>query len=264
MFNRWFGKKNTGQIPMYSDLRQRPTRPLPAALLEREQHPDERTQREEIQQQISEQLQRSDPDQPILSELLSAEGGVVTIPLPEKGVHCLPVFSSPYRAADYVQTLMAAGPRIQYPASSAAQFLRMLRDLERAGINSVAVDRCPRCEVFVSVRTNSIREVKDVHSVLAIAVAMNLHRANLYFEYALEQARKGLPAEAREVALETAGHTTFEDPRPHLLLGLPAIKQKDRKLLQEAKAFLAFLNSRQELESLTQMEKNGVEDFNIF
>lgn len=264
MFSRWFGKKSKDEIPLYSDLRQRPTRPLPAALCEREQHPGERARREEIHQRLTEQLRQSNPDQPLLTGLVLATGGVVTIPIPEKGTHCLPVFTSPYRAADYVQTLMPAEPRIQYLASNAEQCLRMLSDLKQAGINGVVVDRCPRCDIFVSVATHSIQAVNDVQFILATAVASNLHRAGLYFEYALEQARNGLLAEAREVALEAIGHTTFEDSRLHFLLGLLAIKQKDRKLLQEVKTFLTFLGGQDELENLARMDRTGTADFNIF
>lgn len=88
-------------------------------------------------------------DTPHFTALIVSGGqGVVTVPMPEGGRQCLPVFSSPFRAADYKQALLGASRSVQYLASTAAQLSGMLRDVEEAGIEAVTLDRCPRCSVF--------------------------------------------------------------------------------------------------------------------
>ncbi len=96
-------------------------------------------------------------DEPLFVELLEEKGsGVVTIALPNHGGQCLPVFSTPFRAFDYVQTLLASGPSLRYLSSSPPQLIQMLHDIEAIGIKTLALDRCPRCSVFTNVGTSSL------------------------------------------------------------------------------------------------------------
>ena len=264
MFSQLFRKKKQLAFPMYTRLLQVPTQPLPPALHEREQHSDQGEKREEIQQRLLSQLQQSPPDAPLLTGLLMPNAGVVTIPLPEKGEHCLPIFSSPHRATDYVQMLLPEASRVSYLASNAGQFLQMLRDLEQVGITNIAVDRCPRCEVFTAIATQSLQSLADVHFILATSLATALHRANLYLAYAVEEVQQGRYDEALLVALETVGHVTVEDWRVHLLIAMLALARKDQRLLQEAKTLLSHFWAKEALENLAQMERTGTLDFTIF
>jgi hypothetical protein len=89
---------------------------------------------------------------------------------------------------------------------------------------------------------SAMKTADDVVTVWCIHKATELARADLYFGYAQESARAGRLEIARDVALETVGHVSLEDPRAHLLLGEVAVALRDRKLLREAKAFLRFLH----------------------
>lgn len=264
MLSQFFGKKKQLEFPMYARLLQVPTQPLPSGLHEREQHPDQRVFRDAIQQQLLAQLQKYQPDEQLFTALLLPKRGVVTIPLPATGEHCLPVFSSPHRAADYVQMLLSKEARVSYLASNAGQFLQMLRDLERVGVTSVAVDRCPRCDIFTTIETSSLRAVTDVHFILATSLAMAMHRANVYWAYVVEQAQQGRYDEAQLVAIETVGHVTLDDTRIHLLIGMLALARKDQSLLQESKTMLRHFWAKAALDDLERIEQTGIVDFMMF
>jgi hypothetical protein len=189
------------------------------------------------------------------------KGGIVTITLPDNGGHCVPVFSTPVRAADYVQTLLATGPQVQYLCSSPLQILCMVRDVERAGIKSLALDRCPRCSVFCAVDCKSIKTADDAITSWAIAKATELARAELYFAYARKAASRGQLEVARGVTLEAVGHVSMEDPRLHLLLGQIAVARGDRAQLAEANTFLQFLGFQPFQRKLEQVARSGIPDF---
>ena len=65
----------------------------------------------------------------------------------------------------------------------------------------------------------------------------------LYVEYALKAARTGQLEAALDVALETVGHVSVEDPRPHLLIGELAVLLRDPTLLQERRRFFDSSNT---------------------
>jgi len=259
----WLRKKKdpAGELPHYSRLRAIPSRDLPPELEEREQSEAFNARGDVLQRELLEPARRPSDDKPLFIELLVAEQGVVTIPLPEGGGQCLPVFTTPFRAGDYVRTLLASGPRVQYLALSPLQFIRMLPDLESAGVTHVAIDRCPRCSTFSIVELSSTAGAASVVELWAIHKATELARRELYFEYALQSARGGRLEVAREVALEGVGHVSFEDPRLHLLLGQIAISLADRPLLREARAFLRFLRLAPWERKLDEAQRSGSVDF---
>jgi len=173
-------------------------------------------------------------------ELLAAgQAGVVTMTLPESGSQCLPVFSTPFRAADYIRTLLR-GPAVKYLWSSSLELVGMLRDLSGMGIEQFALDRCPRCNIFTAIGSASITTADAAVNCWSIWKATELARLDLYLSYARASARTGRLIEAREVVLETVAHVSLEDPRAHLLLGQIAVALQDQALLREAKAFLQF------------------------
>src|SRR5262245_51450303 len=115
MFNWLFGKKQRKELPEYSALRRRPTRGLPPDLAEQEWGQPYRLRRQAIQDDLLQPPRRPAEDKALFTGLLARdEGGVVTITLPDKGRLCVPLFSTPWRAADYVQTLLTTGPEVQY------------------------------------------------------------------------------------------------------------------------------------------------------
>lgn len=110
-------------------------------------------------------------------ELLEAQGsGIVTINLPDHSGQCLPVFSTPFRAFDYVQTRLASGPAVRYLSSSPLQLVQMLRDIEASGIEALALDRCPRCSIFTTVGTCSLQTTDDLIGLWCIFKATLLAR----------------------------------------------------------------------------------------
>jgi hypothetical protein len=101
----------------------------------------------------------------------------------------------------------------------------------------------------------------DLIVVWSIHKATEIARANLYFSHALESARAGRLEIARDVALETVGHVSLEDPSPHWLLGQLAVILRDQRLLREAKAFLRFLKLDHWERRLDQVVVSGSPDF---
>jgi hypothetical protein len=152
----------------------------------------------------------------------------------------MPVFSSSFRAAEYVRTLLASGPPISYLSSSPLELLAMFRDLKQFGIDEFTLDRCPLCEEFCAVYTASITTTDDVINCWAVFKSIQLARLELFLDYAQEAARAQQFYTARDVLLEAAAHVSVEDPRLHLSLGQVAVAIYDSELLHEAKTFLRF------------------------
>ena len=98
-------------------------------------------------------------------------------------------------------------------------------------------------------------------TIWAIGKAIELGWAELYLAYALESVRSGRLEAARDVALETVGHVTMEDPRLHLLLGRIAVGLEDRVLLREAREFLRFFRLSTWERKLDEIERSGSADF---
>ena len=137
----------------------------------------------------------------------------------------------------------------------------MLRDLEASGVEAFTLDRCPRCETVTVIGSNSAKTADDLLTLWAIFKATELARADLYFAFAVDSARAGKLEVARSVAFETIGHVTVEDPRPHLLLGQLGVGLKDRRLVDEAKAFLRFLEFDEWERKLDHVARSGSLDF---
>ena len=253
-------RRRTKQLPEYSALRSVPNRGLPPELAELENSESFTTRANSVERELRQPSRRPPEDEPLFTELLETKGdGVLTMMLHD--IRCLPVFSSPFRAADYVQTLLPSGPSVRYLSSTPLQLVQMLRDVERERINHFALDRCPRCSIFPAYVGSAMKTADEVVTVWCIHKATELARADLYFEYAQESARAGRLEIARDVGLETAGHVSLEDPRLHLLLGELAVELRDQKLLREAKAFLRFFQLDRWERKLDRVVQSGSADF---
>lgn len=257
-------KKHKEKLPIYSELKSLPTRGLPSKLADKEASEFFTAQRDAREHELLEPTRRPPKDEPLFTELIIVkEGAVLTINL-DNGRGCLPVFSNPLRAEDYVQTLLPAGSTVQYLCSSPLELIQMRCDLEAAGVQAFTLDRCPRCEIFIVFGSDSAKTADDLLKVWAIAKATELSRADLYFAFALDSARAGQLDVARSVALETIGHVTLEDPRPHLLLGQLGVALKDRRLVEEAKAFLRLLKFDEWERKLDHIARSGSLDFEFY
>lgn len=260
----WFKRRRGGEIPEYSAVRKTPNRELPQELVEKESSPEFRAQRESIENSLCKPPWRPEVDTPLFVELLATgQQGVLTITLPDNVSRCLPVFSSPYRAADYIRTQLPHGTAVSYLSSSPLELVAMLRDLRAVGIEQFTLDRCPRCNIFTVLVGSSIATPDDAINCWAISKSMELARLDLYLNHASASARAGDLVAARDVAYETVAHVSIEDPRAHYLLGQIAIALNDRNVLREAKAFLQFLQFNTWERRLDEAARSGSPDFEI-
>ncbi len=262
MLNWFKRRRRRAELPEYSAVRSTATRGLPPDLARMEASESFNTQREEVERSLSEPGRRPRPSDPLFVALLTVEEeGVLTIALPEDGARCLPVFSSPLRAADYVRTALISGPSVQYLFSSPSEFVGMLRDLRGMGIEQFTIDRCPRCDTFTTIDSASVATADDAIACWSVWKATEIARIDLYLAHARTSARSGELEAARDVALETVSHVSIEDPRAHLLLGQIAVALRDRKLLREAKACLRFLDLESWERQLDDAIQSGSPDF---
>ncbi|HEV7396856.1 MAG TPA: hypothetical protein VGN86_10135 [Pyrinomonadaceae bacterium] len=255
-------RKNKQVLPCYAALQSIPTRALPPELVEKEESEFCATQRETIERQLLEPDRLPRHDEPFFTTLV-AKRGVITLELTGGRARCLPVFSTPVRGGDYVQTLLTDSSDVEYLCSSPQEFTKFLLDLRNVGVNTFTMDRCPRCDTFNAVDSDSITTTSRLLNLWAIFKATELSRANLYYEYAIELAKEGQLVVAREVVLETVGHVTMVDPRLHLLLGQLGIGLKDQKLVEEAQAFLEFLRMDRWKLKLDSIIASGIPDFEV-
>lgn len=114
---------------------------------------------------------------------------------------------------------------------------------------------------MVVLGASETRTREDVWMRLCITVANHIERTRLYLGYALAAAREGRLEEAREVALETAGHAAIDNADVHLLIGQVGLATSDGALVSEARAFLSVLGAQRHAEKLAGIAERGVADF---
>ena len=259
----WFRRsKAPGGLPEYSAVRKIPSRNLPEDLVEKERSEQFSVRREEIEDSLRQTSHRPKEDSSLFVEILDVkEGGVLTITIPEEDDMCVPVFSSPLRAADYVRSQSLPSQSLKYLSSSPSGLVQMLSDLSNSGIQWFALDLCPRCAVFNATGSASVSTAEQAVNCWCISKATELARLELYVCYANWLAVSGHLEVARDVALETVAHVNLEDPRVHFLLGQIAVAFGDRRLVREAKAFLHFLQLGDWEQKLDEVVQSGSPDF---
>lgn len=194
-------------------------------------------------------------DEPLLTSLLVPPSGFFTVTLPNS-TPCLLTFSTPLRAGEYAR-IHAEQLQLRYLSSSPKEFVQMLGDLRRSGIQSFALDVCPHCMTFPALETNSMLAAADVLKIWAIHKSGELARESLYFARAKEAAERGDLQKAKETTLEAIQHVTLDSERLHLLLGKIALAQKDKRVFREAGAFLEFLRAKQFVRELLAAKETG-------
>jgi hypothetical protein len=200
-------------------------------------------------------------DGPTFATFLKTGDGFLYLRLPNIEGGCLLAFSTPMRAADYA-SVQEPNQTFEYFCSSAEQVVFGVKQFrEHLGVNHIALDRCPRCNLCVAIESSSLDSAARVIQLWKDRNVQEFARSSLYWDYARTAAKNGQFLRARDVALELVGHVSQEDPRSHLLLGKLAIQLRDKQLIREAKAFLAFSKADREVEELHAAEKTGVLDF---
>jgi hypothetical protein len=260
MTSRLFGRQSPSG-PEYSALRATPSRSIPPELGEKERSEAFDARAQQLADAFYESPEARVSDRPFLTMISSvADGGIVTMPPGEGLEQCVPVFSSPVRAWDYQRVLLPQ-LTVRYLGFSPLSFVQMLRELENVGVPALALDRCPRCEVFTAVMCGSVETPQRAVQFWALSKGQGLARQELYLAHAVELAQAGRLEAARDLALEMAGHVTLEDPDTHLLLGQIAVALRDRSLLAEARACLRVLEAQAWEEKLDAVARSGSPDF---
>jgi hypothetical protein len=256
---RWFSRARKDTGPFYSLLKAVPSRGLPPDLADREASSDYQQWRDRIEADLV--TQPIDEDAPSFLTFLKAGNALLQLRLEDQEGGCLLAFSNPLRAGDYASEA-APEQSFEYFCSSPKEVVLVVQHfVEYAGVTHVALDRCPRCNVFSTIRAASLNSAAKVIQAWQIAKATEIARCGLYWDYARSAARNGHFLCARDLALEVVGHVTAEDPRCHLLLGKLAIQLQDKQLLGEAKNFLAFTKQVWAIEELQSSEKARVVEF---
>ena len=162
MFDWLRGRSKNQTMPEYSRAREMPSRGVPSGSSEQEANAAFSARCDSIQSWLCESPRRPQIESPLFVEILMDNSQSVLTIERTKGSHCMPVFTSPFRAADYVRTLLASGSPVAYLSSSPRELLAMFRDLRQVGIDEFTLDRCPRCEAFCAISTASMTTTDDV------------------------------------------------------------------------------------------------------
>jgi hypothetical protein len=125
----WLTRRAKGKkLPHYAALRKQPSRPLPSDLLEQEAGEAYRERHHAIERSLMELPNRPEPESPLFFEILLADqGGLLAMTLPEDNSHCLLVFTSLFRASDYVRTALESSSSVQFLSSSPLEFDEIVR-----------------------------------------------------------------------------------------------------------------------------------------
>jgi hypothetical protein len=171
----WLSRRGKNQtMPEYSGAREMPSRGVPSRCSEQEANEAFSARCDSIQRWLCESPRRPQGDSPLFVEILTGNAQSVLTIERTKQTHCMPVFSSPFRAADYVRTLLASDPSVAYLSSSPRELLAMFRDLREVGIDEFTLDRCPRCEAFCAISTASMTTTDDVINCWSIVKSIEL------------------------------------------------------------------------------------------
>ena len=229
-------------LPGYTQLRERPSRGVPDSLRQQEHSPTQRARVNAIQRSLLES--RPAPDAPLFTALVAARSAprsaMVSVNLPHGGV-ALALFSDPVRAADYCDVLLGGDAVPGFATLSAQGLLEFMRSNQRAFGGQLCLDRCPRCDVFGVSTITADSTVDSVQTLWAITKAQERARFALYLEQATAAADAGDWLRTKDIALETIGHVSPTDPRPHVLVCRAAQELGDETLFEEGKRFLSFL-----------------------
>ena len=237
----WLRRSSKNQImPEYSGAREMPSKGIPSRHSEQEAKEAFSGRCDSIQRWLCESPRRPQVDSPLFVEILADNSRSVVTIQQTKDSHCMPVFSSHFRAADYVRTLLASGPPVAYLSSSPLELLAMFRDLREVGINKFTLDRCPLCDEFCAINTASVTTTDDLINCWSVYQSIKLARLERFLNYAQAAARAEQFYTARDVLLEAAAHVSVEDPRLHWALGQVGVALYDSELLREAKSFFRF------------------------
>src|SRR4030095_9209295 len=105
---------------------------------------------------LCESPRRPEVESPLFVEILDIkQQSFPIIENPEDGSRCLPVFSTPFRAADYNRTLLDSSRSNNYLSSSPLELVKMLQDLRELGVEKFVLDRCTRCDMFCAIHSAS-------------------------------------------------------------------------------------------------------------
>lgn len=192
MFNWLTRFKRAESAPHYSALKANPSRSLPTELEQQEKSESFTARRDSLQKDLLDEDQRPSIKAALFTMLVDSGGNFVAVAL-SGDERCIPVFSTPFRAADYYRALLNRGPRLQYLCSNSIQLLQTVRAFEENGIEWITIDRCPRCSnvSINAIGSTSIKAPDDAVVLWAIHKATELARAELYFAFAQESARAG-------------------------------------------------------------------------
>ena len=250
-------------FPTYTLLQSRPTRGLPPDLEELEKSPKHLTRQDAFEMELLASSVLPRPDAQVLTIFVRGEdSSVLTLRAPDAPENgCVPLFTERWRAVDYALTLLTGERDLRFAVMSPESFVVALRDFEKTAPSLFTIDRCPRCDTFVTYRSTMADTADYLIRMMMVHKATELARCHLYLNYAMVKARAGQFDAARDVALETVGHVTMSDPDTHLLLGQLGIVMGDRDLVREAHAFLRFFKSNAWDRKLDLDEDTGRPEF---
>ena len=229
---------NSQRIPGYELLRIRPSRQLPAALLEQEHEPPFRKRVDELAHPPFGGGHPASRRRAAVSDVRAIRNCQGFGESAERWVRPRSVY------------VAAASSRLRARAAARADVgsLDILPDrLDEPGVRAptlvkhIVLDRCARCSTFTATEAASIDSPDRAITWWAIAKAGQRARLELYLDYAKAASQSGDLDLAREVALEIVGHVALEDPRPHMLLGQLGVRLGDQGLFKDARGFLQFL-----------------------
>ncbi len=242
-------------LPQYSEVARTPNQGRPKRLIERETSAEFSAECQAAARELLAPDARPQDDAPLFVTIVNGDGGPLTATQPD-GRSCVTVFSSPFRAADYQRALLTGFDDAQFLVSTPEMMAKMLADLRRLGVESICLDRCPRCKGFAVYSTEAMTTTNGVFSLWAIVKGTELTKVRLYSEFGRDLATKGKLQHARRLAMQTASHVTMEDPGLHLFIGQLAVARGDETEVAEAKAFLRYLGQQDFLEELAEFERN--------
>jgi hypothetical protein len=100
-------RRSQDGMPEYAAIRRTPNRSPPSDLVDGEASDAFAAQRETIERTLREPPRHPEGQRPLfVKTIASRSGSLLVTNVPDSESRCVPIFSSPFRAADYTRTLL--------------------------------------------------------------------------------------------------------------------------------------------------------------
>jgi hypothetical protein len=186
---------------------------------------------------------RPSDDKPIFVSVGTASRSWhLTLELQDAKRRCLLLFTSQFRALDYIRVALGNDVDARFYLLSARECVSSVSSWLSVGVTDLVLNRCPRCDVMTVVPLDSLQSTDDFIRIWASTTASGMAFYDRNLERATAAFTEGRISDARDLAVEIVQHIDAERAEVHFLLGSCGILIRDDATVEQAFHFLGMFD----------------------